>query len=268
MATTTPDPGLDISTLRGLRAPSAKSSAVAVADITARIEAHLAAHDGYVAFSGCKDSLVVLDLARRVEPDVPVVFFDSGLDYPETYDYLTELADRWKLDLHRITADPPLLQVLADSGLWDHAAPTDVAAARVDLQQVLIIEPARRAHALLGPGELWGVRADESAARRHLYTRDGRRDGTIARADGTIAYGPIWNWTTDDVWAHIARHRLPVNPVYDKLTQLGVPEQQHRLSHLLDGNHLDRGRLTWLRRGWPALFEELAHVLPRLRQLA
>ncbi|BAH56061.1 hypothetical protein ROP_pROB01-05620 (plasmid) [Rhodococcus opacus B4] len=260
-----PDPGLDLAMLRGLRAPSVKAGPNAVADIAARIEAHLAAHDGYVAFSGGKDSLIVLDLARRVEPEVPVVFFDSGLDYPETYDYLTELAHTWRLDLHRIPTDPPLLQVLADSGHWDHCAPVGTP---VDLHEVLITAPARRAHALLGPGELWGVRADESAARRHLYTRGGRRDGVITRADGTTAYGPIWNWTTTDVWAHIARHRLPVNPVYAKLRELGVPEQQHRLSHLIDGGHLDRGRLTWLRRGWPTLFEQLADVLPRLRQMS
>jgi phosphoadenosine phosphosulfate reductase len=97
------------------------------------------------------------------------------------------------LDLHRIPTDPPLLDVLVASGLWDHTAPTDTAAAPVDLHRVLITEPARRSHQLLGPGELWGVRADESAARRHLYTRGGRRGGIIARAGGTIAYGPIWN---------------------------------------------------------------------------
>ena len=251
--------------LRGLRAPSAKAGPGAVADIVARIEAHLAQHDGYVAFSGGKDSLIVLDLARRVEPDVPVVFFDSGLDYPETYDYLTELAHTWRLDLHRIPTDPPLLQVLADSGHWDHCAPVGAA---VDLHEVLITAPARRAHALLGPGELWGVRADESAVRRMLYTRGGRRDGIIARGDGTVVYGPIWDWTTEDVWSHIARHRLPVNPVYNRLTQLGAPKQQHRLSHLIDGGHLDRGRLTWLRRGWPTLFEQLVDVLPRIRQLS
>ncbi len=50
---------------------SAKAGPSAVADILTRIEAHLAAHGGYVAFSGGKDSLSVLDLARRVEPDVP-----------------------------------------------------------------------------------------------------------------------------------------------------------------------------------------------------
>ena len=180
----TSEPGLDLTLLRGLRTPSEKSGPAAIGAILPRIEAHLAAYDGYVAFSGGKDSLVVLDLARRVEPEVPVVFFDSGLDYPETYDYLTELAHTWRLDLHRIPTDPPLLQVLADSGHWDHWAPVGTA---VDLHEVLITEPARRAHQLLGPGELWGVRADESAARRMLYTRDGRRDGIISRGDGTTA---------------------------------------------------------------------------------
>ena len=57
------------------------------------------------------DSLAVLDLARRVEPEVPVVFFESGLDYGETYDYLSKTTHTWRLDLHRIPTDPPLLQV-------------------------------------------------------------------------------------------------------------------------------------------------------------
>jgi phosphoadenosine phosphosulfate reductase len=251
---TTPDPGLDLATLRGLRTPSARAGAAAVADITARIEAHLAAHHGYVAFSGGKDTLVAGDLARQVEPDVPVVFFDSGLDYPETYDYLTELAQTWRLDLHRIPTDPPLLDILADSGALGPHRPHRHRGRGGGPARGADHPPARRAHQLLGPGELWGVRADESAARRHLYTRGGRRDGLIARADGTIAYGPIWNWTTDDVWAHITRHQLPANPVYARLRQLGVPEHQHRITHVIDGNHLDRGRLTWLRRGWPTLF--------------
>jgi len=93
---TTSEPGLDLAALRGFRGPSARAGAKAIADITARIESHLAGHDGYLAFSGGKDSLVILDRARRVAPEVPVVFFDSGLDYPETYDYLTELAQAWR----------------------------------------------------------------------------------------------------------------------------------------------------------------------------
>ena len=34
----------------------------------------------YVAFSGGKDSTVLLDIARRIYPDIPAVFSDTGLD--------------------------------------------------------------------------------------------------------------------------------------------------------------------------------------------
>lgn len=37
----------------------------------------------YVSFSGGKDSTVLLDLVRRIYPDVPAVFVDTGLEYPE-----------------------------------------------------------------------------------------------------------------------------------------------------------------------------------------
>ena len=37
----------------------------------------------YVAFSGGKDSTVLLHLIRRIFPNVPAVFIDTGLEYPE-----------------------------------------------------------------------------------------------------------------------------------------------------------------------------------------
>lgn len=37
----------------------------------------------YLSFSGGKDSTVLLDLARRVYPDIEAVFVDTGLEYPE-----------------------------------------------------------------------------------------------------------------------------------------------------------------------------------------
>lgn len=37
----------------------------------------------YVSFSGGKDSTVLLDLTRRIYPDIKGVFVDTGLEYPE-----------------------------------------------------------------------------------------------------------------------------------------------------------------------------------------
>lgn len=37
----------------------------------------------YISFSGGKDSLVLLYLVRSLYPDVPAVFIDTGLEYPE-----------------------------------------------------------------------------------------------------------------------------------------------------------------------------------------
>ena len=45
----------------------------------------------YVSFSGGKDSTVLLDLVRRIYPDVPAVFFDTGLEFPELRDFVKSI---------------------------------------------------------------------------------------------------------------------------------------------------------------------------------
>lgn len=270
------DPGLDVFALQGLRAITHDLDL-----IRRRITSHLDAHEGYVAFSGGKDSLVVLHLTHQIAPDVPVVFFDSGLEFPETYEYLAELARSWALNLRLLAPKASALEVMATNGSWDHHAPSRWAP---DLHQTLIGEPASRAHQDHGPGELWGVRAAESRGRAAAYAnalraascdcrtacagrqRRMRHGGRIARLDGTVAYGPVWDWTTAEIWGHVSRYRLPVNPVYAKLRRLGAPEDFLRISAMIDGNRLTEGRITWLRRGWPTLFDELAAVLPRIRE--
>ena len=42
----------------------------------------------YVSFSGGKDSTVLLDLVRRIYPDVPAVFIDTGLEFPELREFV------------------------------------------------------------------------------------------------------------------------------------------------------------------------------------
>lgn len=44
-----------------------------------------------VAFSGGKDSTVLLDLVRRTYPDLPAIFCDTGLEFPEIRDFVQSI---------------------------------------------------------------------------------------------------------------------------------------------------------------------------------
>jgi phosphoadenosine phosphosulfate reductase len=225
------------------------------------IEAHLSNHNGYVAWSGGKDSTVVVDLAHRAAPGVPVVWFDSGLEFPETHQYISAVAEQLNLNLHILQCTPDALTVLQQTGTWDHNAA--LAFDAPDLHETLITRPSLEAHALYGNGEITGLRAEESVGRRALLARG---DGAYQRADGSNVLAPIWAWNDRDVNAYLVSRDIPENPVYEKLASLGAPERARRVGLVVDGNNPEHGRYTYLRHGWPELWAELVRALPRLNE--
>jgi 3'-phosphoadenosine 5'-phosphosulfate sulfotransferase (PAPS reductase)/FAD synthetase len=271
--------GLNLQELRGIAARRRGSRAHQ--HLLDRIGGHLDEHDGFVSWSGGKDSTVVVDLARQVDPHIPVVFFDSGLQFPETIQYLEDLAEAWRLNYHVIAADPDLLTVLIAGGGFSHEAPDR--RLRGQLADIMITGPADEAHRRYGRGSLWGVRAEESHGRRMLYRRslatetrarqqsspEGVRaavGGVVRRADGTVTYGPIWDWQRSHVFEYLAGRGIEPNPLYRKLAELGVPEQQIRVDSIIDASKLSNGHIAWLFKGWPELGDRLATALPRLRE--
>lgn len=276
---TTPPPGLDMQALRAIAAQRRGQSPYR--HLLERIAEHLATHDGFVSWSGGKDSTVVVDLARQVDPNVPVVFFDSGLQFPETLNYLEQLSQQWRLNFSVIPAEPDLLTVMVALGGFDHHAPDRQLG--VELAELMITGPAAEAHRRHGPGSLWGVRAEESTGRRLLYrqqlgaqtrTQHGRSreearaaaGGVVRRTDGSITYGPIWDWQTRQVFEYLAGRGIEPNPLYRKLADLGVPEKRIRVDSIIDASKLSNGHIGWLQKGWPDLFDRVATALPRLRE--
>lgn len=272
-------PGLDIQALRRIavrrRGPNAYDH------LLHRIAGHVDSHDGFVSWSGGKDSTVVVDLARQVDPNIPVVHFDSGLQFPETFRYIEELAQRWRLNLTVIAAEPDLLTLLIAGGGFDHQAPDRVL--RGSLADIMITAPAKAAHSRFGRGSMWGVRSSESPGRRMLYRSRLSREttahqeysrekvraqfgGVVRRNDGTVTFGPIWDWQRGHVFEYLAGREIPANPIYAKLAELGMPAHQIRVDSIIDAALLSNGHVSWLAKGWPTLFDRLATALPRLTE--
>ena len=59
------------------------------------IETYISRTEGqcYVAFSGGKDSSVLLDLVRMIDPNIPAVFVNTGNEYPEIIKFVRHLRD-------------------------------------------------------------------------------------------------------------------------------------------------------------------------------
>lgn len=222
---------------------------------------HLTRHRGYIAWSGGKDSTAVVHLTTALQPDIPVVWFDSGIEYPETRDYIHHLAHQWELNLHTFTPRTNPLTILTGSGSFTHTPHSQTHTS--DLHSVLVAEPSQRAHNTFGPGEITGTRAYEAAGRRALFART---HGTYERSDGVHVCAPVWNWSSNDIGAYLHARSIPENPVYQRLRDLGAPEWAQRVGVLVDGNAAEYGRFTWLRLGWPDLWSTLTEELPRLRE--
>lgn len=226
------------------------------------IKNHISRTDGYVAWSGGKDSTCVVMLARGIEPSIPVVWFNSGLEYPENIAYIYRIAEEYSLNFHEIKVEPDALTVLRESGLWNHDVFHGVET-EDELHNILITGPSKVAHKRFGRGELVGLRAEESVGRRILLASG---KGTYDRKNGDIVTAPVWRWGVQAVEGFLNRESVEENPIYGRLRGLGAPLHAQRVGLVVDGNAAEYGRYTWLRAGWPELWEELCEALPRLEE--
>lgn len=219
----------------------------------------------YVAVSGGKDSTTCLHLARQVNPDVHAVFFDSGLEFPQTLTYLSRLRDAWGFTLHTYHAQPSALDVMAANGTWENGVPKST---KDDLHAACILRPLAEAQRDLGRASIYGLRADESAARLMMLSKvNGRVTKRSRKGEIEQEYlAPIWRWSFEEVHAYLGTRSIPLNPIYKALIERGVPERRARVGLLVDGWALDQGRWPLARAIAPDLTRLVETRLPALAE--
>ncbi len=143
------------------------------------------------------ESVALLHLAARVKPDVPVIFIDTMLLFPETLRYQKEVARR--LDLRKVRV------IRADTRQDDpddtlHLRDTD---ACCDLRKTQVL-----AQALEGfDGWITGRKRFQSGQRAELPPFE-REEGT-----GRIKVNPLAHWAPQDVQDYMVENRLPRHPL-------------------------------------------------------
>lgn len=153
-------------------------------------------------------SAVLLHLATRVVPDIPVIFIDTGYLFPETYKFAQELTERLGLRLKVYGPAITAARMEAVHGrLWEQG---DEGFRRYG--QITKVEPLQRATRELGATAwLSGVRAEQTGHRQSLRVVE----AVDARYGVTPVY-PILRWTTRDVHAYLKQHGLSYHPLYER----------------------------------------------------
>jgi phosphoadenosine phosphosulfate reductase len=154
------------------------------------------------------EGMVVLDLARQVDPGVRVLTLDTGRLPEETYQVIEAVRTGMGLEVEVITPDPADVAAMV-AGHGPNLFHKDPALRRLCCH-VRKVAPLDRALAGVGAWAT-GLRRDGGPARA------GTPKAEVDEAHGGIVkLNPLADWTRDQVWAYVRSHRLPVNPLYEQ----------------------------------------------------
>lgn len=213
-----------------------------------------------VAFSGGRDSLVALHLALQMKPDVPVVFINTGIEFPETLAYVRQLAKDWNLNFYEIKPRVNFWRLAEEQGLpvagrgnttfmRDLAEKAGVKLSNSCCRRMKET-PARQFYRKHGiEGVITGLRVRESLMRKLNFADYGAlRYSSIY---GTLVAWPLYAWTDKDISEYIKVNKLPLNSLY----QMGY-QRVGCWACLQDMLHKD-SRLFTLRQHHPKMYEIL-----------
>ena len=156
-----------------------------------------------LAFSGGKDSLAVLHIALDVNPNIPVIYNNTTVEFPETLQYVKDLQKEWDFDLNMTACKVSFFNAVGERGWADHENRWCCKPYKDEPAYQFML--TRRFKA-----EITGTTRTESIYRRSLSPiKVPKKDPQIIRVN------PIYDWNEWEVWRYIRENNLPYNPLYD-----------------------------------------------------
>ena len=154
------------------------------------------------------ESMVIIDLATKIRPDVRIFTLDTGRLPQETHELIDQVRHRYdiKIDVHV----PDTARVQAMVRQHGMNLFTRHQTLRMLCCHIRKVEPLRRA--------LEGLDAWVAGLRReHAANRAGTPKVMIDNEHGGIVkINPLADWTRDQVWDYIRTNKVPYNALYDR----------------------------------------------------
>jgi 3'-phosphoadenosine 5'-phosphosulfate sulfotransferase (PAPS reductase)/FAD synthetase len=175
----------------------------------------------YVSFSAGKDSLVALDMALALRPDIAVVWHDEDWLPPGTVESVEAAEQFYGIRILRVRERHAADEWYARYGQWPHCSQPRVVDFEADTW------PEIEDHYGFD-GAIIALRGDESKARSLALRYPLRWHKTM----GAWRVSPVHDWTYMDVWSYILGRRLPFHPAYRQMIEAGVEPAHARIGPL------------------------------------
>jgi phosphoadenosine phosphosulfate reductase len=150
------------------------------------------------------ECMAVVDLLITQQPDIPVLFLETGYHFPETYAYRDQMTERLRLNLVNLSSKLSVAEQEAQFGILYQSAPDRCCGMRK-------VEPLFRGLAEYG---VWftALRREQSPTRANLQTVDHFK---LPGGHQLLKVSPLASWTNAEVWQYLKRRSIPVLPLYD-----------------------------------------------------
>ena len=184
-----------------------------------------------LACSFGKDSMVILHMALKHNPDIKVIFENTGVQFPETYRYRDKMIDEWNLNIHESFPIKNFWQCEKEYGLPKPRKKGGKGSNAPKCCYFLKEKPGLILERKLGVNAvITGLQACESQSRKLLAMRYDsghvpytERDNIefcsqrwYTRSTDKWNYNPIMLWTIAGVWKYTKENKIPVSEVYTK----------------------------------------------------